>query len=279
MEESLNTIAQAIIGLHSNPIKDYIFPILSPLLSAALGAWAAFYAVNTQEHNRMQIKNVDALNETMLSANEVRNSLMSIKDNYYKSIGKDPFQRMLTVPPVILNGGPIQFSISSLVFITQVSSNRVNNRWLRIEYIESLFKNYNNVLAMWQKRNEIMHEIMPHIMQFYGKPVSLAELVDALGQGPLAMLSDLTEQVLMITDDLLVEISCFLVGFPEVSKDIIPKKIKNNFRSLLTIQLPDNEDAINLLSIIPELDFEMASKIHNITAEEVKSRYRRLYLK
>ena len=72
LEESLNKIALAIMGLYSDPIKDYIFPSIISFSSAILGAFAAFYAVNIQERNRIHIQNVDALNEAILSANDAK---------------------------------------------------------------------------------------------------------------------------------------------------------------------------------------------------------------
>lgn len=279
MENALNDIAEAIVGLHSNPIKDYVFPSISALSTAALGAWAAFYAVSTQEYNRVQIQNVDALNETLLNANEARNSLITIKRHYSGRLTPNPFQRMLVIPPLVLNAEPIKFHVASLAFLVPSDNSENSSKWQRIEYVETLFKNYNNVLNIWKKRNELMQELMPHVMQFHGRGVSLEELERVIGRGQIAILSDLTEQAIMVTDDLVVEISCFLLGFSEVSKVAIPTKIKKKYRKIVAINLPDNDESKNLLSISTELNFNLASKIHNVTQEELRHRYRRIYLK
>ncbi|EHY8868570.1 hypothetical protein K4782_004642, partial [Vibrio parahaemolyticus] len=122
-------------------------------------------------------------------------------------------------------------------------------------------------------------ELMPHVLQFHGRGVSLEELEKVIGRGHIAILSDLTEQAIMITDDLVVEISCFLLGFSDVSKKAVPKKIKKKYRQIIAMNLPDNDESKDLLSISTELNFNLASKIHNVTQDELRHRYRRLYLK
>ena len=87
MEESLNKIAQAIMGLYSDPIN-HVFPSVISFSSTIFGAFAAFYVFNTQERNRIYIQNVDSLNEAILSANDAKNSLMAIKSNYHNNLRK-----------------------------------------------------------------------------------------------------------------------------------------------------------------------------------------------
>ncbi|MEI8658311.1 hypothetical protein [Vibrio sp. Hal054] len=278
MEDGLNAIARAIASLQSNPIKDYVFPTVSALSTAALGAWAAFYAVSTQEYNRVQIQNVDALNGTLLNASEARNCLIAIKSNYFQRLTTHPFERILAIPPLVLNAAPISFHVASLAFLVPSENTENISKWQRIEYIETLFKNYNNLLNIWKMRNELMQQIMPHVMQFRGRNVEFEKLDQVIGCGQLAMLSDLTEHALMITDDLVVELSCFLLGFSDVSKKSVPKKIKKKYRKIINVNLPDNDESKNLLSISPELDFNLASKIHNVAQDDLRHRYRRLYL-
>ncbi|ELA8123399.1 hypothetical protein ACGB6O_001069 [Vibrio parahaemolyticus] len=281
MKESLEAIVLAIEGLHSNPIKDYILPVGSLLTSAALGIGVAYYSVNRQEKNRIEIQNIDAINEVILSASGARNNLIAIKSNYFKTIGNNPFQRILSIPPIIMNSKAISLNISQLSFIApSTKSDRV--RWESIEYIESLFKNYNYSLSVWNQRNELMLQLLPHVMQFHGHNVSLQQLEQAIGRGTLAQLSDITEQAIMLTDDLLVEISCFLQGFPDIAQSRVCPKVSKKFRRTLKIELPDKNtspEAVDLMSLVPELDYTVAGQLHLLPANEVKYRYRRLYLK
>lgn len=277
LEESLNRIAEAILGLYSDPIKDYILPSITSLASAAFGAWAAFYAVNVQERNRIHIQNVDSINEAILCANNARNTLISIKSNYAGQLTSNPHQRLLTVTRMLKNGEPITFQISKLIFIAPSDPTKIYSKWQKVAYIESLFSNYNHVLDIWTKRNETLDKIIPKLTQYHGQSISLNELHKNIEPGQLAILSDLTEHALMMTDDILIELSCLIIGFPEVGKKSIPKKVINKYRKIISILLPNNEMAVDLLSLTPDLDNEAAAKLHNSTASEVKERYRRLY--
>jgi hypothetical protein len=278
LEEPLNKIAEAIIGLQSNPLKDYVFPSVMSLSSALLGAWAAFYAVNTQERDRNHIQNVDSINEFMLCANDARNTLIAIKSNYHDELSSHPCQRLLAVPRIITNGDHITFQMSKLIFMTPSEISEIHSRWQKITYIESLFSNYNHVLDIWKKRNDALDEIVPKLSQHHGVQVGLNTLLNSIDAAQLAIISDLTEHALMMTDDILFELSCLLIGLPEVGKKLIPINIRKKYRKIISILLPDNDAAVNILSLSPELDYEAAAELHKTTVSDLKNRYRRIYL-
>ncbi|HCM0846541.1 TPA: hypothetical protein N2782_004597 [Vibrio parahaemolyticus] len=281
MEDSLQAISVAIESLQSSPIKDYIFPIVSALFSALLGVWAAFYTVETQEKNRFGVTNVDTINEVLLVASDARNNLIAIKENYVHGVKVHPIQRMLCVPPIILNEKPIELKIVSMAFLVPNSHKQCKSNFERIEYIDSLFQNYNHMLSMWQKRNELISQYMPQLTQLHGKAIGVKELQPIMGQGGIAQLSDLTEHVLMLTDDLLVEISCLLEALPVVAKRSIDKKVIKKYRKLLSMSLPrinESPNAVDLLSLIPSLDINAAGKLQMVDQGSIKQRYRRIYL-
>ena len=276
LDSSVNEIVEAIRSLQSNVGKDYIFPITSSLLSAALGAWAAFYAVRVQEKTRLHSQRVESINEILLVASQARNNLIGIKSNYIGKLESNPMQRMLAVPPIIMNSKPLECKISSLSFIAPQKEQMCESRWRRIDYIDSLFRNYDSALTIWNKRNEVLAQVLPQVIDLHGQPISSQQLESKLGRGNIATLSDLTEHALMNTDDVLVELSCFLVGFPEVAVKHVDKRIKKEYKPL-SIELPSNPQAIDFLSLVPELDFQMAASIHNLSIDQIKSRYRRIY--
>ncbi|WP_426008297.1 hypothetical protein [Aeromonas salmonicida] len=279
MDGSLNEITEAIRGLYSNPVKDYIFPTISALSSAALGAWAAFYAVNTQERNRIHVQNVDSINDATLKANEAKNSLMAIKSNYHNELSSDPYQRLISIPRILIDEPPIVLKISTLVFLTPSEVGHIYSKWQRIEYIDTLFKNYNQVVCIWKKRNELLNEMMLKLNQFHAQTISSDILLQLCGLAKVCEISDLTEQAILLTDELLVELSCFLIGFPEVAKNSVPNKIRKKFRKIIVVCLPKDESAVDLLSMSPMLDYDMAAVLHTSSVQEIKHRYRSIYLK
>lgn len=266
------------MGLYSDPLKDYLFPSAISFSSALLGAWAAFHAVNIQERNRIHIQNVDSINEAMLRANDARVTLMTIKSNYHNNLSSHPCQRLLTIPRIIINGLPVRFDISKLIFMIPSESNEPHSKWHRISYIESLFSNYNHVLDIWNKRNDTLDEIIPKLNLQYGSPIDFDGLTQLIGSAQLATISDLTEHAIMMTDDILFELSCLLIGLPEIGKKSIPLKIRKEYRKVISISLPDNKAAVNLISLSPELDYDIAAELHKTTVSDLKNRYRRIYL-
>jgi len=277
LDGSLKEVTEAIHGLYSNPIKDYIFPAISALSSAALGAWAAFYAVNTQERNRIHIQNVDSINDATLKASEARNILMAIKSNYHNELSSSPYQRLMTIPRIPIDEPAINFKISTLVFLAPTDVGDIYSKWQRIEHLDILFKNYNQALFIWKKRNESFEEMIPQLRQLHAKKISDEHLLELFGQSKICEVSDLTEKAIMLTDELLVELSCFIIGFPEIAKNSIPTKIRKKTRKIIIVRLPTEESAVDLLSISPMLDYDMTAALHACSVQEIKNLYRSIY--
>lgn len=83
---------------------------------------------------------------------------------------------------------------------------------------------------------------------------------------------------MLYTDDLLVELTCFLIAFPHVTKEFIPEKIKIKYqKKIIIVSMPQRESSVNMLSFCPTLDFEEASKLHLTSPQEIHSRYKRIY--
>lgn len=274
MEQALREITTAITGLYSNPIKDYIFPIVSALFSSALGGLAAYYTVHTQERNRMFVSNIDAINATILSASEARDTLVSIKENYHGRLSSNPYQRIFATPYMLVNNSEVNFNVSALSFMVPSDVNQISSNWQRIEYINTLFKNFNQIILMWNKRNESLHETLSKVKKFD----TPENVIGSHIHDEVILLSDLTEQLLLYTDDLLVELTCFLIAFPHVTKEFIPEKIKIKYqKKIIIVSMPQRESSVNMLSFCPTLDFEEASKLHLTSPQEIHSRYKRIY--
>lgn len=277
MDGSLNEVTEAIRGLYSNPVKDYIFPTISALSSAALGAWAAFYAVNTQERNRIHTQNIDSINDATLKASEARNVLMAIKSNYHNKLSSNPYQRLLSIPRLPIDEQAINFKISTLVFLAPTDIGDIYSKWQKIETLDTLFKNYNQALYIWKKRNDIFEEMIPQLRQFHAKHISDDDLLQLFGPSKICEISDLTERAIILTDELLVELSCFLIGFPEIAKNAISTKIRKKTRRIITVCLPTEEFAVDLLSTSPMLDYHMTAILHASSEQEIKNLYQRIY--
>uniref|UniRef100_UPI00138E10D8 hypothetical protein n=1 Tax=Aeromonas finlandensis TaxID=1543375 RepID=UPI00138E10D8 len=239
----------------------------------------AYYTVNKQEYTKIELEKIKAVNKTLLSALTLRSSLVGIKSNYFGMITEEPINRILGIPPVLLKETNIEFDLPSLSFI--VPKNKISlNKWSSLDFIATIVSNFHTVIKVWEKRNQKIEEFMPKLVGNYGMPLSFDEIQNLLGIGNIALLSDLTERCLHMTDDLLVEISCFLVGFSKVVDGKIDSKILKRFGGLISPSLPTYDEypsAVDMLTKVPTVNYKLLSKIQGRTEQELQERYREIY--
>ena len=175
---------------------------------------------------------------------------------------------------MLVNNSEVNFNVSALSFMVPSDVNQISSNWQRIEYINTLFKNFNQIILMWNKRNESLHETLSKV-KIIDNPENV---IGSHINDDVRLLSDLTEQLLLYTDDLLVELTCFLIAFPHVTKKFIPEKIKIKYqKKIIVVSIPQRESSVDMLSFCPTLDFEEASKLHLTSPQEIHSRYKRIY--
>lgn len=279
MNNDIQLIASAIEGLQSNVIKDYIYPVGSVLISGALGMGVAYYTVNRQEYTKIELDKIRAINKTLLSALELRLCLVGIKSMYFKKLSGHPIDRMLHVPRVLLREVKSDFDLPSLSFLVP-RENEAFNKWRSLDHIATVISNFNTVIMLWDKRNNLIENILPQLSEHYGKPLDLGELQNLIGIGNMAVLSDITESCLHMTDDLLIEITCLLAGLPVATDGRIDKKILSKFGGIIPVSLPTYDKyplAVDLLTKVPEVNYGLLSMIQNISVDELKERYKPIY--
>jgi len=276
----IELIVKAIESLQTNVIKDYILPVSTVLISGGLGVGSAYYAVDKQEKNRIEIEKIKVVNNTLLTAMDVRISLISIKENYVNGITNHPIERILSVPPIMISNSKVQIELASLTFIVPKDDKTVPTKWDNIGYISTIFSNYNSLLDIWDKRNNIITDLLPKIKEHFGQPINLATLRHLIGDAAISQLSDLTEHALHHTDDLLIEISAFLLGFSALAKTKIDKKVAKRFGEVMEASLPTYEEfpkAVDIISKIPEVNYTLLSQLYGRSEDVLRDRYRPIY--
>ncbi|TQO72095.1 hypothetical protein FLM06_18945 [Vibrio cholerae] len=336
MSNDIQLIVTAIEGLHTNFVKDYILPVGSVLVSGALGAGVAYYTVNQQEFTKIELDKIRTVNKTILSALELRSSLIGIKSNYFGLITDESINRMLGVPPglccvkelstssfisqtvtsplkpyrlvdswsqrrvlfcilapilrgftitqqslppVLLKEIKVEFDLPSLSFISRHEASEFN-KWASLDYIATIVSNFNTVIKVWEKRNSMIETLMPKLSEVYGKPLKFPEIQSLIGVGNMALLSDLTERCLHMTDDLLVEVSCFLVGFSAVVDGKIDTKILKKFGGRISPSLPTYSEyplAVDILTKVPTVNYVLLGQIQGRKKQDLEERYRPIY--
>lgn len=280
LDGGVQDIVMAIESLQSNPVKDYIMPMGGVFVSGLLGMGVAYYSVNRQEKTKLELLKVDTINETLLLAQDMRARLISIKQNYAQSLDADPISRMLAIPPIVLSEHGVHMHLSRLSFMVPCNKQNKVTRWESIDYVATIFSNYNFLLELWKKRNEIIIGLQPQLTHLFRVGLNYSALVEAVGEATIMQILDLTERVVVMTDDILIEISCFLIGFGKIAKSHIDQNVTRNLSKIIQVTLPNIHTyplAVEMLSRVPELDFNAASQLHQIPIDVLKERYKPLY--
>lgn len=222
MHQEIEPLIQAIESLRQdvNPFKDYVYPIISGILSSLLGAGVAYLTLRHQDNIQIEKEKLNTVNDWMLLAESAFATLVTFKTNYYKKIDSNPFQRALTIRSIIHISNKIDKNISSLSFIVPKKEDEksLNIKWRNIPRIRTMVNNYNYILDLWEKRNEIERPIKEKLLQDHSSQTSYADvnskdILNSIGATKITSLIDITEQLIKLTDDLLIEIDDFMSEF------------------------------------------------------------------
>ena len=283
MQEEVKLIIQAIESLRAEPdlFKDYIFPIASAFFSASLGAAIAFMFFRHQETITVEKCKMNTANKWLLLAEEARSNLISIKQNYHGTLTEDPIERALSIPTILFSCKPIIESYVDLSFIVSKGNTSDINKWSQISRIRAMIHNYNYLQELWLKRNQIERPIKEAVINNYSdKPfvdVSLEEIVDCVGLAQLSSLVDLTEHVVKLTDDILVELDNFLAEFPAYTKSLIKHKKIKNYGSVLTYSNNGNLKLMEIITKSPQANYKSITDLFGVSEDDLHKRYKTGY--
>lgn len=279
MQEEAKLIIQAIESLKSEPnlFKDYIFPIASAFFSALLGGAIAFLFFRYQEKLAVEKSKMNTANKWTLLAEEARSILISIKQNYHGKLTEKPIQRALAIPSVLFSNQRIIESYADLSFIVPKAGTSKAEKWSQIPRIRSMIHNYNYLQELWLKRNEVERPIKEAVITSYSNKayvdVTLEEIVNCVGSVQFSSLVDLTEHVVKLTDDLLVEFDSFLAEFPGYAKSVINYEKIKSYGSVLTYSNNGNVKLLEILKKSPQADYKSVVDLFGVSEDEMANRY------
>lgn len=279
MHNETELIVKAIESLRQDGsiIKDYIFPIASAFFTSLLGAGIAYKSFRYQDDIKIEKEKMDVTNKWTLLADEARSSLISIKQNYHGKLTEHPIQRALVIPTILFTANPIEESYSQLVFLAPKQTSDEYPKWSQISRIRTMIHNCNYVQELWLKRNEIERPIKKKVVQRYSAgafvDVSLEQIFECVSEASFATLVDLTEHVIKLTDDLLVELDDFLANFPVYAKTHINSERLKRYGSVLTYSNNDNGELLAMLQKSPNADYSSVTALFGATTDQLKQRY------
>ncbi|MEH6519218.1 MAG: hypothetical protein V7742_21270 [Halioglobus sp.] len=268
--EEVQGLITAIEGLKGSPsiFKDYVFPVIAPLASAGFGAWFGYQAAGRRQGTIDEVKRLHILNRWVLEAEGCFRNLESIKLNYSPGIGNNP-TRGISFGPQISDYLRANTDVSDLVFITKTLDRDIKKldqtklAYNNLPRIRQIFHNYNQVLTMWEKRNELLipmtEKLRPHTRAGLLE-LSLEELFQVIPREEVALICHLTETALQYTDDGLIEMLGFMSEFPDLVKDTIDAKVRKNEGGVMSV-LNDPKVTGMIVKRIPPVDEEAAIQV------------------
>ena len=285
MHPETELLVNAIESLKQDPsyIKDYIFPIASALFTSLLGAGIAYFTLRYQEGIQIEKNKMDTVNKWTLLADEARSILIVIKSNYHGKLSDSPIQRALAIPTVLFTATPINEEYSHLSFLVPklIKGTVEDPKWSQIPIIRTMIHNYNYLLELWVKRNEVERPIKEKLVQKYSQnayaDVNPEQIIKCVGAADWAILVDLTEHVTKLTDDLLVEFDAFLRDFPKYAKTLIKTKRLKRYGSVLTYSNNGNKKLLAMLEKSLSSNYESVTELFGSTVEQLQERYKTGY--
>jgi hypothetical protein len=265
VHQETELLVSAIESLKQEPnlFKDYIFPIASAFFTSILGGFIAYLALNKQESLQIEKDKLSAANKWTLDIERARSSLISIKGNYHKQLESHPIQRLAKIQTLLLKSEPVLENYQDLAFIvpTEEEFNCSNQKWSQITRINAMVSNYNSLLHMWEKRNELNEAFKQAIFGTYGDNAFLnitpETAEEAFGRVGLVPLIDVTERCVKLTDHIIIELNDFLEKFPDFAKTKINLKRLKHYGKLISYSNNDNEILLELIK--PEVDVDFTS--------------------
>lgn len=282
MDQEIQTIVEAIKSLkqESDIFKDYLFPILSAFFSAILGGTVAYLTFKSQESLILEKEKIINSNKWILSFQYAFANLQAIKSNYKDDLtSSDPIQRLFQIPTILNEHKQITEDLASLSFIAPKKKVEGEDyeKWSQLPLIGTLAENYNQLLSLWQKQSKYVMAIkekLAHAQNESAAPrMNLAEITNIVGISSLAQIVDLTERLVILTDDLLIEINDFMINFPNIAKSKINNKRLKKYGQVLEYSENNNKLLLSYLERSPEVNYNLLSSLLNEDIASIKRRF------
>lgn len=262
-----------------NPLKDYFFPIVISFVSSFMGALFAYFVFKRQDWLIFEKEKLNTINKVMITAINVFHELSRIKGDYADRVNKDsnPIQRALVFPPLAARTQTISFPLELMTFIAPHKKNGKPEypKWSQIPIFSALSRNFNIIVDIIEKRNLLDLEIKKSLMQahrergYTGDGVDPQILHETIKREDLGNWIILTEKIIVLVDDLIVEFNDLLHHFPSYVRSKIKMDKIKNYGGIVTFNHANNS-TLFLEKIIPP-DYEIVAALLGVEVDEAKS--------
>jgi hypothetical protein len=241
------------------------------------GGWLlAKWSLNMTEKHNYEKDKIFTSNDLLLKVSRMTDALISIKATYQGGLSSSPVQRAIRIPVIPLTETNQDFQFGKLSFLAESKASRKG--WRNLPRIMSFFKNYNLLLTLIKERNELRsnanHLFLSDQTESASIQLSEKDVVEKFGALNMTMLIDLTEQIILLVDGLLLEGNDFLLNFHSSIEDSIDKEgLKKIGLKLLGYSNDGNENRTVFFKLSPTLDYAATAKITGRSIQELQNNF------
>lgn len=264
-------------------LESLFYPGLVAFFSSILGGTVAYITIVIQERNSLKRVQVASINKCVLYADDAFQNLLAIKRNYHNKINSDPIQRAVHIPRMLFDESNIDYDYSALSFISPKSKelNLIPHKWSQIPRIRAMFKNYNYLLVLWDKRNQLISPIVDTLISSRGsafRDISNTEILSLISNASIGELIDINEHTIILTDAIITELHDFLNNFSPFAKSTLTPFDPIKHGRILEFSFEKNQTIEDILVQSPTTDFRSVCSIFGVTdASILEDRYKTGY--
>jgi hypothetical protein len=240
--EDATLIVEAINNLKQGPdyFKDYVLPVITLMLSACLAYFIARRTNDRAESIKVEIRKASVINNYLLKADICIQSLICIKSFYHGKLNDNSFHRLAAMPPIEgefdLKNLP---DITELVFMTP-DEHENSSRWNQVTGINLIFDNYKALINMVKTQQTLKSNLHQCISDLGTSDISLDIVLNELGKAQTIKLMQVTEQIIILVDDLLLFFNDFSQQFPLLAKKRLRKDMPKGIYTIINFCSEEN---------------------------------------
>lgn len=263
-------------AVEASLIKDYFAPIFIPVLSAITGAFIAYWLYSRQEDFRVARERLDCGNKWLLIFAEMFTHLCQFKHAYLKNIGTHPLERAGRIAAFTCQNMGLPEDYYRLNFIV-AKHDELPEMWQGLGNISALIKTFVEVQDIWEKREDIDRSMRAKIVDAKQGGVfaecSIYELEAILTQEEIANWIVFTEQAIVRTDFLLVQILDLLEKLPLIIKSRINRAALKKYGTPVVLIESERQGMTRYAIKAPPPDFDRAASYLGMKKEDVEKMF------
>tara|TARA_R110001583_G_scaffold62231_1_gene183284 strand:- start:193 stop:1053 length:861 start_codon:yes stop_codon:yes gene_type:complete len=285
MDEAGITGALEMLKTNSFIIKDYILPILIPMLTTVISAILAYKvamkAASRGELNKQKHQQAHAANSLILHAEMCFQACISRKSFYKNNMSPDLATR-IDIFPVITSPSTdkaLPIALSELLFLeSDISAGDMN--WANVSCISRLFNDFLVAENLESRRSVLKLELNELISKsFDHKLISVTKLdldwmVKEFGSSKTANILTISEQLIGMTDWLLINLNLLIKQIQEIANDRINNGDSSLKYPIIKIDTDHNEFRQSFLVKCPKPNLNRIHELTGLTPQEFESRSR-----